>query len=102
MKARRHKPAKHDGRSDILAALGWKQLGHLWRDPWNGRLLIRSAAENVERSRKGETRLSLYLMLRRVHEGFFMANPRFWYEPDLRMADAIVTVAMSNMRAGRG
>lgn len=37
--------------------------------------------------------------LRRTHYDFFMANPRFWYERDLREADAIIVRAASELRA---
>lgn len=76
-------------------------MGRLWRDPWNGNLLIRSAAANVARSRWGNVRrlVEAYEKLRRVHEDVFLANSRFWYEPDLREADGLICIAMSNLRA---
>jgi hypothetical protein len=36
--------------------------------------------------------------LMRVHYNFFMANPRFWYEADLRDADRSIIVAASDLR----
>lgn len=41
-------------------------------------------------------------ILMRVHYSFFMANPRFWYERDLREADAIIVKAASDLRLAEG
>jgi len=37
--------------------------------------------------------------LMRIHYGFFMANPRFWYDTNLQEADALIVIAASNLRA---
>jgi hypothetical protein len=39
-------------------------------------------------------------LLMRIHYGVFMANPRFWYEKDLREADTLICVAASDLRRG--
>jgi hypothetical protein len=36
--------------------------------------------------------------LMRIHYGFFMVNPRFWYDKNLQEADAIIVIAASNLR----
>lgn len=33
-----------------------------------------------------------------IHYDFFMRNPRFWYDRDLRDADKLVCLAMSDLR----
>jgi hypothetical protein len=38
--------------------------------------------------------------LMQVHYGFFMSNPQFWYDRDLREADAIVCTLASEIRRG--
>ena len=37
----------------------------------------------------------------RVHYRFFMANPRFWYDKDLREADMYICVAASDLRSSQ-
>lgn len=38
------------------------------------------------------------VFLMRVHYGFFMSNPAFWYDTDLREADAIICALASKIR----
>ena len=38
-------------------------------------------------------------LLMRVHYGFFMSNPHFWYDPDLVQADGITCRLASELRA---
>ncbi len=82
-----------------LKADGWVEVeGGLWRDPWNGNLLVKHAALHVMKSRVPALRHDAFNLLKRCHENFFMKHPRFWYEQNLIEADAIICVAMSDMR----
>jgi hypothetical protein len=42
-------------------------------------------------------RLEAISQLLRIH-GYFMLNPRFWYEKNLMEADKLICVAMSDLR----
>ena len=39
-------------------------------------------------------------LLMRVHYGFFMSNPYFWYEPALVESDGIICRLASELRTG--
>ena len=45
-----------------------------------------------------ETSTDAVALLMRIHYGFFMSNPRFWYEPTLVEADAIMCLLASELR----
>jgi len=38
------------------------------------------------------------VFLMRVHYGFFLSNPAFWYDTDAREADAIICALASTIR----
>lgn len=44
------------------------------------------------------TELDPVVFLMRVHYGFFMSNPGFWYHTNLREADAIICALASEIR----
>lgn len=45
----------------------------------------------------GITRDEALGFLMRVHYGFFMRNPRFWYERDLQAADMLIVAKASEL-----
>ena len=41
-------------------------------------------------------------MLMGIHYGFYMSNPRFWYDKELQEEDKILCVEASNLRLESG